>query len=131
MTFHHVELWVADFDAALPRWSWLLGELGWPVLAEWDRGTSWGSPESGYLVVEQSPDVRAARHDRVAPGMNHLALRIADRPRLDGLVAAAPQRGWHLLFPESHPYAGGPQHCAAYLEDADGFEMEIVAQDQG
>jgi hypothetical protein len=31
------------------------------------------------------------------------------------------------LFPERHPYAGGPDHYAAYLEDADGFEVELVA----
>ncbi|MDQ3628588.1 MAG: VOC family protein [Actinomycetota bacterium] len=131
MSFHHVELWVADFASARPRWAWLLGELGWRVLAEWDRGTSWGSPQSGYLVVEQSPDVRDASHDRIAPGMNHVALRIDDRVDLDALVAASPGRGWRLLFPQSHPYAGGPQRCAAYLEGDDGFEVEIVVQDQG
>jgi hypothetical protein len=32
-----------------------------------------------------------------------------------------------LLFPERHPYAGGPDHYAAYLEDAYGFEVELVA----
>ena len=31
------------------------------------------------------------------------------------------------MFPERHPYAGGAQHYAAYLENADGFEVELVA----
>ncbi len=129
VSFHHVELWVADFATAHPRWSWLLSELNWPVLAEWDNGASWGSEGAGYLVVEQSPDVRQAPHDRTAPGLNHLALSIGDRPGLDALVDAAPQQGWRLMFPGKHPYAGGPQHCAAYLEDIDGFEVEVVVRE--
>jgi catechol-2,3-dioxygenase len=61
--------------------------------------------------------------------LNHLALSIGDRPGLDALVDAAPQQGWRLMFPGKHPYAGGPQHCAAYLEDIDGFEVEVVVRE--
>jgi hypothetical protein len=32
-----------------------------------------------------------------------------------------------LLFPETYPYAGGPDHYAAYLVNTDGFEAELVA----
>jgi hypothetical protein len=32
-----------------------------------------------------------------------------------------------LLFPDRHPHAGGPDHYAAYLENTDGFEVELVA----
>ena len=32
------------------------------------------------------------------------------------------------LFPETHPYAGGPDHYAAYLANTDGFEVELVTQ---
>jgi hypothetical protein len=35
--------------------------------------------------------------------------------------------GWTLLFPDRHPHAGGPDHYAAYLENTDGFEVELVA----
>jgi len=31
------------------------------------------------------------------------------------------------MFPDRHPYAGGPQHYAAYLESRERFEVEIVA----
>lgn len=125
--FHHVELWVADFDAAGSRWEWLLGQLGWPRLSSWPGGASWGS-ESGYLVVEQSPDVRSdAPHDRLRPGVNHVALWAADRATVDRIVATAPAHGWTLLFADRHPHAGGPDHYAAYLEDPDGFEVEVVA----
>jgi hypothetical protein len=42
-------------------------------------------------------------------------------------VAEAPLHGWELLFPDRHPFAGGPEHRAAYLADEDGYEVELVA----
>ncbi len=47
---------------------------------------------------------------------------------LDALVTDAGAHGWRLLFADRHPYAGGPEHYAAYLEDAAGFEVELVAE---
>jgi hypothetical protein len=49
------------------------------------------------------------------------------RPTVDRLVEDATRRGWRLLFEDRHPFAGGPEHYAAYLEDDDGFEIELVA----
>ncbi len=31
------------------------------------------------------------------------------------------------MFADRHPYAGGAGHYAAYLENVDGFEAELVA----
>ncbi len=42
-------------------------------------------------------------------------------------VAASSAYGWTLLFADRHPYAGGPQHYAAYLADRHGSEVELVA----
>ena len=42
-------------------------------------------------------------------------------------MAAAPAYGWSLMYADRHPYAGGPDHYAAYLEDAYGYEVELVA----
>lgn len=128
MSFHHVELWVADFAAADPRWTWLLDHLGWPRLDTWPGGASWGSYASGYLVIEQSPDVRAVPHDRLRPGLNHVAFWAPDSAAVDALWAAAPEHGWRHLFAGRHPYAGGDGQYAAYLEDDDGFEVEVVAK---
>lgn len=127
--FHHVELRVADFAAAAPRWEWLVGELGWPRLSSWPNGASWGSSDTGYLVVEQSSDVRGEpSHDRLRPGLNHVAFSATDRAVVDRIVRRAADHGWTLMYGDRHPYAGGPEHYAAYLEDADGFEVEVVAR---
>lgn len=123
---HHVELWVADLGAAEKTFGWLFGELGWHEYQRWDRGVSWRRG-SGYVVVEDSPARTGDRHVRTAPGLNHLALHAEDRATVDRIVAAAPDHGWRLMFADRHPYAGGPDHYAAYLENADGFEVELVA----
>jgi len=125
---HHVELWVPDLGRAAAAWGWLLEGLGHEPYQIWPDGRSWRHGET-YIVLERSPALRGGdRHDRLLPGLNHLAFHVpGGRAALDTLVDAAPAHGWTLLFPDRHPYAGGPGHCAAYLEDADGFEVELVA----
>ena len=60
----------------------------------------------------------AGARDRI----HHVEIWVADA------VAEAPGYGWRPLFADRHPYAGGRQHYAAYLEDAAGFEVELVAE---
>jgi catechol 2,3-dioxygenase-like lactoylglutathione lyase family enzyme len=125
--FHHVELWVADLALVEPSWDWLLGELGWERYQNWTEGRSWRIGEA-YLCVEQSSAIRPGLpYDRTRPGLNHVALHAPDRATVDRLHADGPGRGWDRLFAEVYPHAGGPEHYAAYLVDAAGFEAEIVA----
>ena len=123
---HHIELWVPDLDRAIVSWGWLLTALGYRLYQDWPGGRSWGAGHT-YIVVEQSPARTAGRHDRCRPGMNHLAFFAADRAHVDELVAEALLHGWKLMFTDQHPYAGGEHHYAAYMENADGYEVEIVA----
>jgi RimJ/RimL family protein N-acetyltransferase/catechol 2,3-dioxygenase-like lactoylglutathione lyase family enzyme len=123
---HHVELWVPDLARTEASIGWLLSELGWLPGQSWPGGTSWHRA-GVYLVVEASPDRSATVHDRLRPGLNHLALHAGDPARVDALVSAALCRGWRLLFADRHPHAGGDHQYAAYLEDQDGFEVELVA----
>ncbi|KUN54742.1 glyoxalase [Streptomyces canus] len=125
-TLHHVELWVPDLNRALASLGWLLEALGYAPFQSWDAGRSWRLGPT-YLVIEQSPALTAEQHDRCRPGLNHLAFHVEDAATVEKLTANASQHGWHLLFPERHPYAGGGQHYAAYLENDDGFEVELVA----
>lgn len=125
---HHVELWVPDLKRAVASWGWLFERLGWEPYQDWPAGRSWRTGET-YVVLEQSPALTGDHHDRLRPGLNHLAFHVRDRATLDELVTSAPAHGWTLLFPDRHPFAGGPEHYAAYLENADGFEVELVAAD--
>jgi len=123
---HHLELWVSNLDRAIVSWGWLLTALGYRMFQDWPGGRSWQAGDA-YIVVEQSPARTASRHDRCRPGLNHLAFHVSSRQQVDELTAEALLHGWKLMFSDLHPYAGGPQHYAAYLENADGFEAELVA----
>ncbi|MGO8959156.1 MAG: VOC family protein [Streptosporangiaceae bacterium] len=125
-TIHHVELWVANLDRAVVSWGWLLTALGYRMYQDWPGGRSWRSGPA-YIVVEQSPARTAGRHDRCRPGLNHLAFHAGSRDQADELTHEAQLHGWKLMFADQHPFAGGPDHYAAYLENADGFEVELVA----
>lgn len=122
---HHVELWVTDLDRAVAEWGWLLGELGWAPDREWAAGRTWRCGDV-YVVVERSPAV-AGEHDRLRAGLNHLAFHGGDRAAVDAIAAAAPEHGWRPLFADRYPWAGGSGHYAAYLENTDGFEVEVIA----
>ncbi|HEX5402164.1 MAG TPA: GNAT family N-acetyltransferase [Pseudonocardiaceae bacterium] len=123
---HHVELWVPDLARSEASLGWLLTELGWLPGRRWPGGMSWHRG-GAYLVIEASPDRNGLDHDRLRPGLNHLALHAGTPARVDALTSAALCRGWRLLFADRHPHAGGDHQYAAYLEDQDGFEIELVA----
>ncbi|GIG15722.1 hypothetical protein Cme02nite_40540 [Catellatospora methionotrophica] len=126
VSLHHVEVWVPDLAAAERSWGWLLTTLGWVEHQRWDAGVSWRHG-TAYVVFEASPDLVGDRHERRAPGLNHLALHAGSPADVDRLVAAAGEHGWRLLFADRHPHAGGPDSYAAYLEDEQGYEAELVA----
>lgn len=125
--FHHVEIWVPDLARAIVSFGWLLETLGYTVFQDWDAGRSWRLGPT-YLVLERSPALIAERHERRRPGLNHLAFHIRDAAAVEELAAEATRHGWRLMFPDRHPHAGGGQHYAAYLENDDGFEVELVAE---
>ena len=127
---HHVEIWVTDLERARASWAWLLSELGYTPFQKWKHGESWRLGDT-YIVIEQSPDLRAEQHDRLRPGLNHLAFHAGTRRDVDRVTAAAQSNGWQLLFADEHPHAGGDEHYAAYLENDDGFEIELCATAPG
>lgn len=125
---HHVEIWVDDFAASKASLGWLFTRLGYRVQSQWPNGVSYAQ-ENFYIVVESGPDVRHQPHDRRAPGLNHLAFGCSSAQEVDVVTAEACERGFSLMFGDRHPYAGGANHYAAYLEDQSGFEVELVAVD--
>lgn len=125
---HHIEIWVRDLDSATRSFGWLFERLGWTLFQAWENGRSWQAPGGGpYVVIECSPDLSWVAYDRKAPGLNHLALAVPEQWMVDRIVSEAPAYGWHLMFADRHPHAGGPHHYAAYMENDDGYEVEVVA----
>ncbi len=133
MTIHHLQIWVPDLPRADRSWGWLLGELGFDPGRRWEHGSVWrsGGPDGTAIVIEASPDmVPGMLHSRLRPGMNHVAFHVNSETEIARLVGEAPNYGWTQL-------GGDPRHplpaqlSVAYLEDTDGFEVELIAPTAG
>ena len=91
-TLHHVELWVPNLACATAQWGWLIVQLGYTPFQDWPDGRSWRLGHT-YLVIAQSPALTAADHDRLHPGLNHLAFHPGTPAQVDALAAEAPGHG--------------------------------------
>lgn len=125
---HHIELWTDDLASIEGSFNWLLCRLGWQADhdRDWSSGRLWVHSTGVYVVLEESLDVTGP-HDRCRAGLNHLALRIEGRAALDALRVECASHGWSELLAAKYPHAGGPRHTALFIENAQGFEVEIVA----
>jgi catechol-2,3-dioxygenase len=123
---HHLTLWVPELLRAEQSWSWLLGELGYARDRSIDTVLLFRHPTGFALALEQSADmVPGMLYSRMRPGLNHLAFTLETAAALRSLLCDAPEYGWSSLHGDHHPIAGGGM--VAYLEDRDGFEVELVA----
>jgi catechol 2,3-dioxygenase-like lactoylglutathione lyase family enzyme len=123
---HHLTLWVPDLARAEQSWGWLLGELGYAVDRSVERLVLFRHPDGLAIALESSADmVPGMLYSRMRPGLNHMAFAVSLAERLDDITASAPEQGWSLMASDRHPIAGGAR--VAYLEDQDGFEVELVA----
>jgi catechol 2,3-dioxygenase-like lactoylglutathione lyase family enzyme len=123
---HHLTLWVPDLERAEQSWSWLLGELGYTRDRSVERVVLLRHAAGIAVVLEQSPDmVPGMLYSRMRPGLNHLAFSIESSSVLIDITEHAADYGWAALPGDRHPITGGAQ--VAYLEDRDGFEVELVA----
>lgn len=126
--FHHVELWVADLEEARSEWRWLLDRLRFVLGSEWPEGESW-TADGAYLTLTTSPNLTDSTHDRRRTGVNHLAFKAGTADRVDEIMSDALEHGWHPLYPDRYPHAGGPDHYAGWLENSAGFKAEVVADE--
>jgi catechol 2,3-dioxygenase-like lactoylglutathione lyase family enzyme len=130
---HHLTLWVPDLERASAPWIWLLGRLGYEVDHSIDPSTAETivlfRDGSGFaFVIEQSADmVPGMLYSRLRPGLNHVAFRLESSDLLTDILSEAGAHGWSALPVDRHPIAGAAQ--VGYLEDSDGFEVELVAPD--
>ena len=126
MVLHHLTLWVPDLGRAERPWRWLLEELGYIPDTSLDRVLVFRHPTGFAVALEQSGDmVPGMLYSRLRPGVNHIAFNLESASMLDDIVAKASDHGWSPLPADRHPIAGGAR--VSYLEDADGFEVELVA----
>ena len=122
---HHLTLWVPDLDRARPSWHWLLGSLGYEHDPSFEQVLLFRDRHGVALVLEQSEDmVPGMLHSRLRPGLNHVAFTVDSPTSMARILEDAESYGWTALPSDGHPIAGEAE--VAYLEDRDGFEVELV-----
>jgi catechol 2,3-dioxygenase-like lactoylglutathione lyase family enzyme len=122
---HHVTLWVPSLKRAEESWGWLLGELGYGRDSSIESVLLFRHADGFAVALEQSPDmVPGMLYSRLRPGLNHMAFRVASVAVLEQVARTAGGYGWSAIESDRHAIAGGAQ--VLYLEDRDGFEVELV-----
>ncbi|MGH9265205.1 MAG: VOC family protein [Acidimicrobiales bacterium] len=123
---HHITLWVPDLRRAERSWSWLLGTLGYAADRSVATVVLFRHPSRFAIALEQSADmVPGMLYSRMRPGLNHIAFQVESSATLASICEHATEHGWSFLPADRHPIAGGAD--VAYMEDGDGFEVELVA----
>lgn len=123
---HHVTLWVPDLVRAERSWGWLLGEIGYAPDRSLDTVALFRHSTGFAIALEQSSDmVPGMLYSRLRPGLNHVAFTVDTAELLHDIVDHSAKYGWSTMLSDGHPIAGGAD--VAYLEDQDGFEVELVA----
>jgi catechol 2,3-dioxygenase-like lactoylglutathione lyase family enzyme len=78
-----------------------------------------------HLGIVLRPARRRAAHDRYAPGLHHLCLRVADEADVDRVAKALAEAGLGATPPKAYPeYA--PDYRATFVDDPDGLRLEIT-----
>ncbi len=124
---HHVELYVSDLKKSSEFWDWFLTELGYTRYQDWDRGQSWKRRDTYIVLVQTEPEYLDAPFHRRRTGLNHLAFHARSRRQVDDVTRELRKRGTVILYEDTFPFSGGPNHYAVYFEDPDRIKVELVA----
>ena len=128
--FHHIDLNVRDLAASKAVYGPVLEYLGYrcvkdkPEGCEWDVGPEGRGASLGLRAC--NPALAAHRHERYAPGLQHLAWRADSRADVDGLHALLVERGIKVLDPPAHYPDYWGDYYAVFFEDPDGMKLELV-----
>lgn len=126
---HHIELYVSNLKKSTEFWGWLLEELGYELFQEWESGRSWKYGETYLVFVQTEEPYLDVPYHRKRTGLNHLAFHADSRKHVDELTEMLRGRGVTILYEDKHPFAGGEDYYAVFMEDPDRMKVEIVAPD--
>ncbi len=127
----HLDLNVADPPVSIRFWSLLLEHLEYTRhdLDDPDRCAWWvDQPDGSVFGIEvrppRDPLVRA-RHERSAPGIDHLAFHVDSRAEVDAVHRLLVDAGHDVADPPAE-YDYSPGYYAVAFDDPDGIRLEVV-----
>ena len=125
---HHVELYVSDLERSCAFWTPFMSMLGYDA-EPWSGGMNYvcSDSETYFCLLPASAEHLAAGYHRKRIGLNHLAFRGKCRAQVDQIAKWVKDSGYTLLYEDRHPFAGGPNYYAVFVEDPDRFKLEVVA----
>ena len=124
---HHFEINVSNLQKSSEFYGWFLGELGYELYQSWETGQSFLLGNTYLVLVQTKPHLVEAPYERYGTGLNHLAFHAESRQDVDEMTNKLLAKGFEILYPDQHPYAGGANYYALYFEDPDGIKLELVA----
>ena len=125
--FGHVDVRVADMDAALPFYETFLPVVGFTTTT---HGPEWKCfdapcelPREVYFALTEEPGHR--------PNTNRIAFWADTREEVDRAAAAAREGGAHVTSgPQEYPEYG-PGYYAVFFEDPSGNRLEVMHRPRG
>ena len=125
---HHVELYVGNLEKSVAFWEPFMNILGYQM-ERWSGGVNFvrGEEETYFCLLQAPEDHLAAGYHRKRIGLNHLAFKGTSRAQVDEVTIWLKQAGYSVLYEARHPFAGGPNYYAVFLEDPDRIKLEVVA----
>jgi catechol 2,3-dioxygenase-like lactoylglutathione lyase family enzyme len=123
----HIYLTVSSLERAEPFYDCLLGDaLGFrknTFTLDGDAHVQYYNRHLGVVLRPARPG--RALHDRYAPGLHHLCLRVADEADVDRVAQALAAAGLEATPPRLYPeYA--PDYRATFVDDPDGLRLEVT-----
>lgn len=122
----HVEINVADLDAARQFWGWLLPLLGYHEFQAWPDGFSFLRGRTYLVFARTAAAYRDDPFHRGRNGINHIAFHADSAEQVDWLTALLKERGVPLLYENRYPYAAGLENYAVFFEAPDRLKVEVV-----
>ena len=131
----HVDLTVADLTSSVDFYDRVLGRLGYRRMDGVGAGAPcWAIADAcgGFFTIALKParpESKAARHDRYAPGLHHLAFHADSRADVDRFHDFLREIGATVLdAPAEYGYT--PGYYAVFFADPDGIKLEVVFEPQ-
>jgi catechol 2,3-dioxygenase-like lactoylglutathione lyase family enzyme len=124
-TLNHAEVNVIDLGAAIEFYDWFLGDLGYTVHQNWDRGRSWTLGPTYIVVTKVESRYQEPAFHRKRAGLNHLAFQASSKERVDGMHRKLRERGVAILYGGPEPGANDYPY-AVYFEGPERLKLEYV-----
>lgn len=124
---HHIDINVSDLRRSTEFWGWFLIRLGYIKYCEWRSGIGWKLGETYIDIIQVEAEHSQPPYHRKRVGLNHLAFHAKSRAHVEQITQELRERGVNILYPDRHPFAGGPDYYAVFFEDPDRIKVEVAA----